>query len=106
MWAAPVLSEVDEMAEQIYEEGEYCAICLGVENLGLWYLKGTDAEGKTEPFSLTICNPCYADKAALQMWLAKEMEKALERDPTMERLPDGRWKRKNTLFAQEPTIEI
>lgn len=82
---------------QIYEDGEYCVVCLGVEHLGQWHLKGTDADGKTEPFDLTVCQACYDDKARLNAWLIAEMEAALEADPTMERLPDGKWAKVKTL---------
>jgi hypothetical protein len=91
---------------EIYEDGEYCAVCLGVNGLGQWHLIGTDAAGKTEPFDLTVCQKCYDDKPKLKKWLVAEMEAALEADPTMERMPDGRWKPKDSSMGVHPSISI
>jgi len=73
------------MSEQIYESGEYCVVCLGVDNLGRW----GDANSP-----IIVCTPCYEDTSKFKAWIMREMEEGLAADPEMEKLPNGKWKRK------------
>lgn len=73
------------MKEQIYEEGEYCEKCLGVENLGKWELGGSPA---------TICSDCWDDKPGFKKWFLQELEEVLERSDEYEKISDGKWRRK------------
>lgn len=71
---------------EIYEDGEYCEVCGTTEQLGRW------GHGKkAEPLVFTVCQTCYDDPAKFRDWLAAQFEAALEADPTMMKLPNGKW---------------
>lgn len=87
-------------ATPIYEEGEVCDVCGGIENLGSWgFPKDHPAmatlDPDEEPHLWTVCASCFDDKETFLNWLAKEFEDALASNPDeWERLPNGKWRDK------------
>lgn len=76
--------------EQIFEEGEYCDKCLGIEQLGKWSPGPKDLD-----VTYTICQGCWNDQESFKEWFVQELEDALAAAPDeWERLPDGKWRTK------------
>lgn len=70
--------------EQIYEYGEYCEKCLGVENVGTFC-------------EIPLCAVCWKDDdKSLQDWFAGEVKKALIESGIYEELPGGKFKKIET----------
>jgi hypothetical protein len=76
--------------EEIFEEGEYCDVCMGVENLGSWKPGRPDTD-----IEYAICAACWADQDKFHEWFVGQIEEALASNPDeWEKLPDGRWRNK------------
>ncbi len=73
--------------EQIYEAGEYCEKCLGVEKVGRWKMPNSETLG------FDICQVCWDDAEGLKIWFTSELEETLAASGEYEKLPSGKWKR-------------
>jgi hypothetical protein len=75
----------------ILEDGEFCVVCHGHDDLWTHELPRTKAD--SEPLKFTVCKRCL-DGTGYHDWLVQEFEKALEADPTMEKGTDNKWRAK------------
>lgn len=67
----------------VYEPGDYCEICLGVERLGTATFPG-DAQ-------FTICESCHSDEPKFKEWFVRELEEFLNESPDYVKTDDDKW---------------